>query len=91
VYGFDAREAVQDWWVKWGRSIFIRSPSTESEQEDDDDNDDDHTSSILWPLVVDAEVEREGPMYPIISDPLIGEDEYVFREVEALRRKSLPL
>ncbi|KAF8554498.1 FAD/NAD(P)-binding domain-containing protein, partial [Imleria badia] len=85
IYGFDAREAVQDWWVKLGKSILTRSPNTENEGEyDDDDNDDD--APISLPVVVDAEVEREGPTYPIISDPLMGEDEDVVREAEAQRR-----
>lgn len=85
VYGFDAREAVQDWWAKWGRSTFLQSPGTgsESEGEDEDDHDD---APILVPFVVDADVEREGPTYPIISDPLMGEDEDVVREAEAHRR-----
>lgn len=85
VYGFDAREAVQDWWVKWGRSIFLRSPGSEGESQDEDD-DGYEAAPTLVPVVVDAEVEREGPAYPIISDPLMGEDEYILREVEAHRR-----
>ena len=88
VYGFDAREAVQDWWAKWGRSIFLRSPGTGSESEDEgDDVYDDAPVSV--PVVVDAEVEREGPTYPIISDPLMGEDDDVVREAEAHRRGSV--
>lgn len=86
VYGFDAREAVQDWWVKLGKSTLMRSPSTESESEDEDIDYDDVPA--LAP-VVDAEVERDGPTYPIISDPLWGEDEDVVREAEAHRRCSI--
>ncbi|KAG6373066.1 hypothetical protein JVT61DRAFT_7127 [Boletus reticuloceps] len=75
IYGFDAREAVQDWWAKWGRSISICSLSDGEDEEDE-------------PIVVDAEVERQGPKYPIISDPLMGDDEYVIREAEAAHRRG---
>lgn len=82
VYGFDAREAVQDWWVKLGRSKFIQSPSTGR---------DEHVHADIYappmvPIVVDAEVQRDGPAYPIISDPLMGEDDDVVREAEIRRR-----
>jgi len=78
---------VQDWWAKWGRSIFLRSPGTGSESGDDEDDYDDAPISV--PVVVDAEVEREGPAYPFISDPLMGEDDDVVREAEAHRRSSV--
>ena len=80
VYGFNTREVVQDWWVKLGKSIFTGSEETEQDRVD---------SPMLVPLVVDAEVERDGPTYPIISDSLMGEDEDIVREVEACRRGRL--
>ena len=85
IYGFNAREAVQDWWVKLGKSVLSRSPGPEKS---DDDDDDDDGASISLPVVVDAEVEREGPAYPIITDPLMGDDEDVVRETAAQRRSQ---
>lgn len=79
IFSFDAREAVQDWWVKWGRSILMRSPDTIN---DDDDG-------PLMPIVLDAEVEHDGPTFPIITDSLMGESDDVIREAEAHRRGQL--
>lgn len=61
VFGFDAREAVQDWWVKWGRSVFSGTGGCVD-------------MPTMVPVVVDAEVERDGP---------VDEDDDVTRAVEA--------
>ena len=84
VYGFDVREAVQDWWVKLGRSICMRSPGTESEDDEDVNVD----APTLAPIIVDAQVERSYPTYPIISDPVAGEEDAIIREEEARRRSQ---
>ncbi|KAH0828673.1 hypothetical protein J3R83DRAFT_3040 [Lanmaoa asiatica] len=91
IYGYNALEVVQDWWVTLGRSTFIHSPGTKNkggdgDEDEDEDEDGDDDAPTMVPVVVDAELEREGPMYPIISDPLVGEDENVVREAEAHRR-----
>jgi len=80
LYGFYAREALQDWWVTWGRSIFNLLPESEDEDSDSDDEVDSDE------IVVGADVERDGLGYPILSDHLMGEDDDVVRESGAHRR-----
>ncbi|KAG9311450.1 hypothetical protein JVU11DRAFT_8565 [Chiua virens] len=73
VFGFDAREVVT--------RLVVQVGSNEGEDEFDDDD-----VAMSVPVVVDAELERAGPGYPIISDALMGEAEAVVCEAEANRR-----